>query len=511
MLFVVGGEWPKGSAVVGRLERDNWDDWFRFETTLILSIRTRGGEVHRIGSLKIGESPMKGRSADLPTQFESLPARFFSLGQDETYYERLNELGDEVRDQVLQSLNDVAADPELFDRFFNEPVMGGSLLRFVSPTTVSGQYHRMAKGGARLSAFSFNYTTAKNRRTRHDPIQLSFRVEPESVPPTNVHVLIGRNGVGKTHLLNQMARAVVGGEDEREVGGFSIEGTGTLAAGNSGFANVVSVTFSAFDPFLPLGEKRDKTKGTQYSYIGLKRTLPKNADRSRDSLPKSPQMLASEFSRSMLLCLQGPRRARWDRALKMLESDPVFSDVGISELADLDVDDDELAKESTSTFNRLSSGHKIVLLSITRLVETVEERSLVLIDEPEAHLHPPLLAAFVRSLSDLLINRNGVAIVATHSPVLLQEVPRSCVWMIRRTGMRVDAERPSLETFGENVGILTREVFGLEVTHSGYNRLLAEAVQRADSYEDAIALFDGELGGEALALLQSYFVARQQR
>jgi hypothetical protein len=54
-------------------------------------------------------------------------------------------------------------------------------------------------------------------------------------------------------------------------------------------------------------------------------------------------------------------------------------------------------------------------------------------------------------------------------------------------------------------------VFGLEVTHSGYNRLLAEAVQRADSYEDAIALFDGELGGEALALLQSYFVARQQR
>jgi predicted ATP-dependent endonuclease of OLD family len=51
-----------------------------------------------------------------------------------------------------------------------------------------------------------------------------------------------------------------------------------------------------------------------------------------------------------------------------------------------------------------------VLLTITRLVETVEERTLVLLDEPEAHLHPPLLSAFVRSLSDLLINRNGVAI-----------------------------------------------------------------------------------------------------
>jgi predicted ATP-dependent endonuclease of OLD family len=68
-----------------------------------------------------------------------------------------------------------------------------------------------------------------------------------------------------------------------------------------------------------------------------------------------------------------------------------------------------------SLFNKLSSGHKVVLLTTTRLVETVEERTLVLLDEPEAHLHPPLLAAFVRALSDLLINRNGVAIIATPS------------------------------------------------------------------------------------------------
>lgn len=41
-----------------------------------------------------------------------------------------------------------------------------------------------------------------------------------------------------------------------------------------------------------------------------------------------------------------------------------------------------------------------MLLSITKLVEFVEERSLVLMDEPEAHLHLPLLSAFVRALSD---------------------------------------------------------------------------------------------------------------
>lgn len=46
-------------------------------------------------------------------------------------------------------------------------------------------------------------------------------------------------------------------------------------------------------------------------------------------------------------------------------------------------------------------------------------------DEPEEHLHPPLVAAFIRALSNLLTYRNGVGIVATHSPVIVQEVPKN--------------------------------------------------------------------------------------
>lgn len=90
-------------------------------------------------------------------------------------------------------------------------------------------------------------------------------------------------------------------------------------------------------------------------------------------------------------------------------------------------------------------------------------------DEPESHLHPPLLSAFTRALADLLTNRNGVAIIATHSPVLLQEVPRECVWKLRRNGLVASADRPECETFAENVGFLTREVFQLEVAKSGFH------------------------------------------
>jgi len=109
----------------------------------------------------------------------------------------------------------------------------------------------------------------------------------------------------------------------------------------------------------------------------------------------------------------------------------------------------------------------------------------------------------VRSLSDLLMQRNGVAIVATHSPVVLQEAPRSCVWILRRMGAQVSADRPTIQTFGENVGTLTREVFGLEVTQAGYHRLLEEAVTKLGDYQAVLAYFGDQLGAESRAIVSA--------
>ena len=158
-------------------------------------------------------------------------------------------------------------------------------------------------------------------------------------------------------------------------------------------------------------------------------------------------------------------------------------------------------------YRRLSAGHKSVLLTTTKLVESVAEKTLILFDEPESHLHPPLLSAFVRALSDLLVDRNAVAIMATHSPVVLQEVPRSCVWSIRRNGDDLTVHRPQLETFGENVGILTREIFGLEVTQSGFHKLLQDAIGEEQDFGEVVKRFEGQLGGEARAIVRALLLA----
>src|SRR5688572_22472918 len=155
-------------------------------------------------------------------------------------------------------------------------------------------------------------------------------------------------------------------------------------------------------------------------------------NQNAEAKTKTPADLARDFYESFLRCREGLKAIRWQSAIKTLENDPRFEEFQVASL--LDLPEKDLAPEALKLFFTLSSGHAIVLLTITRLVDLVDERTLVLLEEPEGHLHPPLLSAFIRALADLLIKRNGIAIIATHSPVVLQEVPKSCVTVLRRSG-----------------------------------------------------------------------------
>jgi len=307
-----------------------------------------------------------------------------------------------------------------------------------------------------------------------------------------------------------MSRALVYPDESVEKNGKFSDPNDWLELGfHNPFANIVSLTFSAFDDFPIIQRNRNALKGIQYANVGLRKLVKSNneeGDFEWSTVTQEPNELASDFIASAKVCAFGDHSKRWKRALRTLESDPIFKEAEVASL--LDLKGKLFSREAGRLFRRLSSGHKIVLLTITKLVEEVEERTLVLMDEPEAHLHPPLLSALVRALSDLLIDRNGVAIVATHSPVILQEVPRSCVWKLWRHGGGAKAERPRIETFAENAGLLTHEVFGLEVTHSGFYKMLADAIEPDDSFDDVITKFDNEVGSEGRALISSLIALR---
>lgn len=502
------------------LVRDNWNDWFVWVTQFYVIVVTQENQRIDIGQVKIAQAGMTHQSATtaalLPAEFPRLNAPWFSIGQSENYYEQLNELDDQYRDWYLNAIRDIARTPAMLDEYADEEVLRRSLLRDIDTDRVRNRFNRLATGDAALTNFAFRFTFPQDLRTTDAPPQLSFQVTPASNPPTNVHVVIGRNGVGKTRCFDYLSRAFLGlpardGGSVGDIGPLTPLGTISPFAGKGhGFAGLVTVSFSPFDEYGPLVSSTSRLD-VRYAYIGLIRESAEQISPAGDDddelatlTIKGRPELARDFLKGIAACRGAARRRRWLRAVELLEADPLFLDANAKAIID------DIAEgwegRTRKWFRRLSSGHSVILLTITRLVELVEEKSLVLIDEPEGHLHPPLLSAFMRSLSELLIDRNGVAIVATHSPVVLQEVPRSCAWVLNRTGLAARADRPELETFGENVGVLTREVFGLEVVQTGFHRLIREAVQQG-GYEQVITQFGDRLGGEARSLARALSLA----
>jgi len=556
---------PRSGKNTVYLRIDHWND-YSFVTMFFMSLHDENGNYHEIGGIKIG---FKGQATEiqtyskLPDNFESVGNEFFSLGQSVEFYRNMASLPNGLGKRILLALRDIAVQPDLINDIKEERVFSTSLLRYISLSIVKGQYARVFNGKSALTNFKFKFV--RDQTDSLGGIDISFNVEVYSTPNTNIHAIIGRNGVGKTTLLNGMIDAITA--RQTATANFFDEYNEKISSDY--FASLVSVSFSAFDPFIPPQEQPNPAKGTCYFYIGLKDTENENHHRTISDLqndcikaliscfyqPEKSERwlnaidklgsdenfasmknenhhrtisdLQNDCIEALISCFYQPEKSkRWLNAIDKLGSDGNFASMKLEQLkTDYDdlhnstVDDeqsdsnhfrDKYKERVDRLLSRMSSGHAIVLLTITRLVATVEEKTLVLLDEPESHLHPPLLSAFVRALADLLHDRNGVAIIATHSPVVLQEIPRSCVWKIYRVGTDVTSSRPTIETFAENVGVLTSEVFGLEVEKSGFHNLLAKSVKTGKTYNEIIDDYDNQLGFEGRAILAALIENRNR-
>lgn len=481
------------------LVENDWDD-FGFRTLFEAVLFDSQGRRYDLGYVRILEKGMRSGRTEFERVSRDLGARYCSLGSSVEYYRKLSECPEQVRTQYLRSVRDAVFDPDVYARFEDEIGFQKSLLRDVSRRDVGVSFPRALNGDADLTPYDFRYSFKNDDQSTGE---LSFSVEPQSRPPSNIHVLIGRNGVGKTRLLAGIADSLT--ENRATTIGMSGQMTFFDESGvhNSvgSFLNLVIVAYSVFDRFDPIAANGERTEtAIPHYYIGVKSAASIVLGSQETAVRlKSRNEVREEFRDAVHNILGDPNKtSRLLRAFSVLSSDPMIAEMKLDER----LVNGESREETINAFELLSSGHKAVILTITRLVELVSDRSLVLIDEPETHLHPPLLASFVRALSDLLQSRNGVAVVATHSPVLLQEVPSSCVQLIARTGGASQITRPDTETFGENVGTLTRRVFELEVENSGFYRMLVDSAN-GRSFDEVMSLFADKVGGEGRAVVRS--------
>lgn len=160
----------------------------------------------------------------------------------------------------------------------------------------------------------------------------------------------------------------------------------------------------------------------------------------------------------------------------------------------------------------LSSGEISFLRFAAQASLHVENGSLLLLDEPETHLHPNFISQFV-SLLDRLLNQTGsAAIIATHSAYFVREVFQEQVTVLRNDqDGNVKIEPAALRTFGADVGAISYFVFGEDEPSQLASTVEARLRERFNTWEELYARYKDELSLEMLGSLRESMEARGYR
>lgn len=466
------------------LVSDNWDD-YHFKTLfhpVIHLSESKRVDLRDVKILRLNQA--KGRT-QVDRHFAELDESYCSLGQELAYYESLLTLPDSIRNDYLKGLRDAAADRRIRDTFENEQGFRVSLLRWGGAARALEDAPGILRGNQEEDyelEFSFYTKFGSNE------FSIPFRYCQVEGLPGRANAVIGYNGAGKTQLLANLAwvaRADLRSRTEDS----KIAQYGRLEPPGLRFGSVVAISYSAFDTFeLPWQSEDDNQFG--YTYCGLRRTTDQEASRGL----KDAEDILDEVEGALERIDTPTRREYLTEALQPLRWEPSFKRAGYE--LDLLAEDGSWAEE----FRQLSSGHKISVNTVVQLVAALQQRSLVLIDEPEAHLHPPLLAALMKGIGIALESHGSYAVIATHSPVVLQEIAGCYAHVLRRHGSRNSVEEPVIETFGENIGLLTRHVFNLDNSQSDYIGVLQELATKLPM-EEIERMFEQGLSSQARALV----------
>ena len=140
--------------------------------------------------------------------------------------------------------------------------------------------------------------------------------------------------------------------------------------------------------------------------------------------------------------------------------------------------------------NQLSSGQSIILYIITEVVANLRLDSLIIYDEPETHLHPNAIVQLMNTIYELVNEFQSYCLIATHSPLVIRELFSKNVYVMDRSGNLPSVRRIGLESFGENLGVLSDEVFGDREVPKQYKKIITDLVDQGKSYDEIISMLE---------------------
>lgn len=181
----------------------------------------------------------------------------------------------------------------------------------------------------------------------------------------------------------------------------------------------------------------------------------------------------------------------WEKCLDYFSFESWANDIKVA------FSDRKIRLEEFIKIKNLSSGQATILLYLTKLVSCINSGSLIIFDEPETFMHPPMMKSFIRAVSEIVETSNAFCLVATHSPVIIQEIPHCNVYKLD-SKHRINTV--IYKTYGQNLDSLYKNIYGVELQYTGYNGLLIERDKQCRDINSKTLLFETDieyLGDEA--------------
>lgn len=155
-----------------------------------------------------------------------------------------------------------------------------------------------------------------------------------------------------------------------------------------------------------------------------------------------------------------------------------------------------------SNIKILSSGQLHILSLVTYICANIHYRYLLVIDEPEVHLHPHITMEFMAMLSGLLSVFKSYAIIATHTPLVVREMAGKNVYLMQKMQDGIPQIAPvGFETLGEDVGTLYRNLFGYDENSSYFKKMVDKLCDQGRSYKEIVRYLQQGMNLNVNALL----------
>lgn len=154
----------------------------------------------------------------------------------------------------------------------------------------------------------------------------------------------------------------------------------------------------------------------------------------------------------------------------------------------------------------LSSGQDNFVRFIFYILASIEQRSLIIVDEPENFLHPSFEISFFRMFNELLKDSYSFGLIATHSSVIVREIPSKNVHIFDNNRDRIINYRPEIETFGNNLHKISTYIFKDIQEEKTYYKAYEDMVKDINSIDELFDKLAKKLDPDVLSLLSSKFL-----